>query len=118
MNWLAIFIGGGLGSMLRFGLSRIFLSMELTQLPFATLSSNILSTAILGVALLKLTDHQSFFYYFLIIGFCGGFSTFSTFSQETFVLAKNGQLAWAVANVLVSVAICISILYLISKTAK
>ncbi|GAB5540156.1 MAG: fluoride efflux transporter CrcB [Salibacteraceae bacterium] len=118
MNWLAIFIGGGLGSMARFAISRLMMQLELTQLPVATLSANAVSTAILGLALIKLSDHTSFFYYFLIVGFCGGFSTFSTFSQETFVLAKNGQLPWAIANVLNSVALCIFILYLISKTTK
>jgi fluoride exporter len=116
---LAVFLGGGIGSLLRFGMSQLFKIFSSSTLPYATLSSNILSTALLGWIFYKVSPatHQTL-YLFLAIGLCGGFSTFSTFSLETFQMLKNGQTAWAIANVAVSVVACITILFLISKSLK
>jgi len=116
---LTVFIGGGIGSLLRFGMSHFFKSFSSSALPYATLSSNILSTALLGWVFYKLSpaSHPTL-YLFLAIGLYGGFSTFSTFSLETFQLIKNGQTFWAIANVTVSIVACITILFLISKSLK
>ena len=51
----------------------------------------------------------------LVTGFCGGFSTFSTFSFETFEMLRNGQTALAFANVFVSLFLCLFVLYIIYK---
>lgn len=116
---LAVFFGGGIGSLLRFGMSQLFKNLSASALPYATMSSNILSTALLGWVFYKVSpaSHQTL-YLFVAIGLCGGFSTFSTFSLETFQLLKNGQTAWAISNVAVSIAACITILFLISKSLK
>ena len=116
---LAVFIGGGLGSLLRFGLSYLIRGISLSALPYATLASNILSTAILGIVFYKVSPlSNQTLYLFLAIGVCGGFSTFSTFSLETFQLLKNDQFIWAGANILISVFMCLMILFLISKSIK
>lgn len=116
---IAIFIGGGLGSVARYLISRLsILLFEEALFPVGTLVSNVLSSAILAIVVVYVgKDYlQGLWMPFLIIGFCGGFSTFSTFSYETFMLINENKWGWASANVLVSVITCILLIYFISKS--
>jgi len=119
-NLFAIFLGGGLGSLARFSITRGVLNYLGEYLALGTFLANLLAVLILGLALGKyepMFSSKNFWYFFVVIGFCGGFSTFSTFSFETLVLFKSGQFWWGIANVLFSVGITVGLLwYLIYKS--
>ena len=116
--WLAIFLGGGLGSLARFGVSQLLVSRA-WNFPLGTLGANVLACLVLGLSVgifreKLLTD--AWIKAFVVIGFCGGFSTFSTFSFETLELMRNGHVYFAVANILVSVGFCLILLSWLVKS--
>ena len=108
MNWILVFLGGGFGSIMRFGMSLIIKQLG-CNFPLATLMSNIVASFIIGVltALTMkgiLSDEQKMLW---ATGFCGGFSTFSTFSNETLFLFQNGNTLTAVFNITLSIFLCL-----------
>ena len=111
---LAVFIGGGLGCLARFGVSNAITILISSSLPVATLVSNIASCLIFGAGFYffpeKMADNSTF-RLLLITGFCGGFSTFSSFSFETLELFRNGNIFYGIANISVSIILCSAILY-------
>lgn len=120
MTALWVFIGGGLGSLARYGISQGLISFKPGNFPIATLTANIISCVIIGlVAYVFAHRFQSDeLKALLLIGFCGGFSTFSTFSNETFQLLKDGNVWVAVVNILISIVFCIGIIFLFSTLKK
>ena len=122
MNWLAVFIGGGLGSVCRYGVSKVVLSVTTTLFPLGTLMANLLSCVVLAVVIGGFTDKitDTNIRLLILMGFCGGFSTFSTFSLETLELIRAGQHFYAIANIFVSILACIGVIYLltVSKTGQ
>ena len=117
MQWLAIFIGGGLGSITRYAVSKLVMQFTISVLPWATLIANVCSCIVLVLVINNLGDRsiESWQKSFIIIGFCGGFSTFSTFAAETFALIRNDQISFAILNILLSVLLCLFVFWALYK---
>ncbi len=104
-----IFLGGGLGSLIRYFLGQQFPNSSFQNLPFATLFTNILASLILGLFIgAEISQKFSTNYrLFIAIGFCGGFSTFSTFSADTLQLLQSDRFFEAFFNIILNVLLCI-----------
>ncbi|GFZ87214.1 putative fluoride ion transporter CrcB [Aquaticitalea lipolytica] len=91
---LLVFIGGGFGSVLRFIIAKYLNSSE-NGIPYGTFAANIIGSLLIGIILglaaknNTLTENQTLL---LATGFCGGFTTFSTFAYENHVFLKTGDL--------------------------
>jgi len=115
MNYLLVFIGGGIGSVMRFGVGKLFYKY-FTQFPLSTLISNLAACFIFALAIYYGAKEvkDEWLGPFLLVGLCGGFSTFSTFSFENFQLYQQGSYALLFMNVLISIIPGILCFYLVS----
>tara|TARA_Y100000389_G_C17453458_1_gene516390 strand:- start:675 stop:1049 length:375 start_codon:yes stop_codon:yes gene_type:complete len=92
-GFILIFIGGGLGSVFRFLISK-YLEISKGSFPWATLIANFIGCFLIGLLLgwgLKNQNFRSDIFLFTTIGFCGGLTTFSTFSMENMLFLKSGD---------------------------
>ena len=120
MNWLLVFLGGGAGACCRFGLARL-LPPSADGFPWATYLANLLACIVLGLCLGAIIREQlpRGAQLLLITGFCGGFSTFSTFAAELAEQLQTGQPVMAALYLLGSVVMgVLSIVAVIYLTAS
>jgi len=114
-SFIMVFLGGGLGSVVRYSLGRWIGALHNYNFPYGTLVVNIIACFILGL-IIGLADHKQLFTaparLFWTVGFCGGFSTFSTFSQETFYLIQGGFNLSMIVYVTLSLLFCVFSVYL------
>ncbi len=104
---ILVFIGGGLGSVARFGVARLLAAWWPVALPLGTFSVNVVGAFLIGLCWgSPIADKQSYIH-LLSIGFCGGFTTFSAFSWENFNLLKHGDVFLFFLYALLSVAVCL-----------
>ncbi|RYC67507.1 fluoride efflux transporter CrcB [Spirosoma sordidisoli] len=108
--WMLVFVGGGAGSLLRYLTGRI-IPATLTPSPFplAILAVNVLASLVLGLVtgwvMGRTTAEETRL--LIGVGFCGGLSTFSSFSNDTLLLLQNGRTGAALLNIGLNVSLCL-----------
>ncbi len=120
-NILLVGFGAGLGGILRYLVANSVQRLFPMSLPIGTLSVNFLGSFLLGLLIFGLSDNgvlSSNWRLFLAIGFCGGFTTFSTFSFETFALLQDAEFLLATLNIflnLFTTILAVAFAYIITR---
>lgn len=115
MNFLFVMLGGAVGAALRYGTGLLCNHWRWTTLPWGTLVVNLVGCFLLGLLMgvgERYTHFNGNVYLMLTVGLCGAFTTFSTFTADTFRLLDNGQWLMAIGYVVVSVVLGFVLFYL------
>lgn len=107
---LVIALGGALGSVMRYGVGRLAQTAAHTGFPVGTLTVNVLGCLLVGALARHFLNDEThrLLQPAMIVGFCGGFTTFSAFSLETVGLLTGGATVRALAYVAVSMVACLA----------
>lgn len=117
MSYLWIGFGSALGGMGRYWCSGVTARVFGEAFPWGTILVNVVGSLIIGFVatlmppdgrILSSPDARDF----LLVGVLGGYTTFSAFSLQTLGLARDGQWAWALVNVVASVVLCLTAVWL------
>jgi fluoride exporter len=121
INYLVVGAGAAIGGMARYWLSHFVQKYFATAFPYGTMTINIVGSFALGFFMYYLSARKmisSEMQLFLTVGFCGGFTTFSTFSLETVNLLRDSEFLLGGINIVGSVVLCLLgtyLAYVISK---
>lgn len=110
LNYILVFVGGGLGAAARYGLQGLIYSKTGTTFPFGTLAVNVLGCFVIGLLMTSMEERfliQPSTRIFLTIGILGGFTTFSSFTYETISLFRDGEILYGLANTAASLLLCL-----------
>jgi fluoride exporter len=110
MQWLAVALGGALGSMARYALSTWIFQVSSHKFPYATLTVNVLGSFVMGILFVVIVERAALpqeMRSLLMIGFIGAFTTFSSFSLDALGLWQNGHLFMALIYTLATVILCL-----------
>lgn len=114
VNYLLVFIGGGLGSVLRHGVNVMSLRLFGAGFPFGTLTVNITGSILMGLFAGYFAfrgDAAQSWRLFLMTGILGGYTTFSAFSLDTLLLYERGEVGLAGLYILTSVIVSVGALF-------
>jgi len=115
-NLILIFIGAGLGGVFRYLVSNTIHSFLSRDFPYGTLIVNVTGCFLMGILFTVILERFNGIAIplrsFLLIGFLGGYTTFSSFSIETLNLFENGAVLSAILNVLLSMTLCLIAVWL------
>lgn len=116
VNTLLIFFGAGLGGVFRYWISKGVYGVLGEQFPYGTLFVNASGSFLMGLLFVLIMERFDGIgpqlRALLLIGFLGGYTTFSSFSIETLALFESGAWLSALLNIVVSVVLCISLVWL------
>ena len=107
-KYLIVALGGAIGSMLRFWAGGYVSGRMGTRFPYGTFVINITASFLIGFIMTILAEKTHLspsWRYLLVIGFLGGYSTFSSFEYETFQVFQDGEMLIAGLNIALSVAV-------------
>ncbi len=113
-NLIFVFVGGGFGSIFRYLLSKWF-NNGVSGIPYGTFLANIIGSLFIGVILGLAAKNESLNQsqtLLLATGFCGGFTTFSTFAYENHVFLKSGDFLSFGFYTIFSFAVALSAVFL------
>ncbi|HIO91223.1 MAG TPA: fluoride efflux transporter CrcB [Leucothrix mucor] len=117
----AIMIGGAIGAAMRFIVSNGIYKLLGREFPYGTLAVNVIGSFLMGlltVVLLERGDFDPLIKLAILVGFLGSFTTFSTFSMDTLTLINEGALSRAFLNMISSVIVCVTAVWLGMILAK
>lgn len=121
MNYFLVGLGAAFGGSLRYWVSNLTFKFFTENFPYGTLVVNVLGSFILGLLMFYFNDKELLgpeLRLFLAVGFCGGFTTFSTFSYETIVLLRETQYVLGFLNIALNILLCLAgvfLAYLLTK---